>query len=477
MFYNKIYRIDRITKFIFSKECAMSRTKRYKRSIIIILAGLLIALFGAAAIFAEVPVKITIENSPPVTNNYTLKSMSIDPYTGEISLTVTSSGTQTCTNNAPNISPDTKHSQPVPVSAAPEEEIDAYFVVNDPDTNDQITLSVTGASGSSFEPTQLPPGDYFIWTWTPTQAEAGKVVTVTIKATDNNTSCQKADAFTWNICVDDGNGNGCGPLALQFKNGTVLPAATNGQQYSEVVSFSGSGGSGDYDFICRLRKDSEGKGIVVSKPTVDTVPNSATCTISGKPTVSNGTVGVIFKVKDKTTGEAVSKVLTLDILPAGQTGGGGGSTGGGSDGGGNGDEPPGVVTLLDGQVMDYVIIGAHNASHQAPLTDTIYYKCNVPSNMFKVGIYMTTGDWETNQDMIVSYGTPYPTPDNYTHGVRYQLDGSNNMWANIIPETPNSQNDTEENVLIGNPRPGWYYIMVHNTSTVPGSFSIVCDYQ
>jgi len=210
-----------------------------------------------------------------------------------------------------------------------------------------------------------------------------------------------------------------------------------------------TGGTGPYNFACRAKRSSTTTGIDPVITTEDGQNGFAECTLQGTPAAA-GEIDVLFKVTDSTTAK-VTLVKKITVNPA--------TVGG--------NEPPGVIEITDGVTADNQSINGGS---------TRYYKCNVPAGQRILGVYMGTRSYSSNHDMIVSYGLPYPTPSDYPKGVFYTLDGSNNMWANIQPESTGSS-ESDENIQVLNPASGWYYIMVHNTSSTSGKFWIVCDYK
>jgi hypothetical protein len=405
-----------------------------------LVTGLLMILIAGIAVSAfSANVDITIDGVADQNNPYTLQSISID-QNGNVQISVTSNGTPPppCSNTKPTITIDQCPASVVNVGDA----LTATFTTGDQDGD---TVTVTDNLGGTVAGNT--------WDWT-----ASSVGSYTLILTANDgQSCNNTATASCSFTVTDPNGGGQMSLELRDANNlliTSLPAATEGQAYNNgnpyVVNMYVTGGTGPYNFACRAKRSSTTTGIDPVITTEDGQNGFAECTLQGTPAAA-GEIDVLFKVTDSTTAK-VTLVKKITVNPA--------TVGG--------NEPPGVVELLDGQGADFQNISAGA---------TRYYKCNVPAGQRILGVYLGTRDWSTNQDLIVSYGLPYPTPSDYVQGVEYHLDGSNNMWANIQPESPYTQSESEENIQVTSPQPGWYYIMVHNTSSGSGKFWIVCDYK
>ncbi len=131
-------------------------------------------------------------------------------------------------------------------------------------------------------------------------------------------------------------------------------------------------------------------------------------------------------------------------------------------------EPPGVTTLVSG-------IPIRNVS--VPAYGTKWYKFNVPSSYIGdehgIQVLMGTYDWVTNQDLMISYGLPYPTPEDYNHSlwnVNYNAIMVNGSlrWSSIY------KGGSDEFIQIyPNNYSGYFYVMVHNTSSIEGKFELI----
>ena len=127
------------------------------------------------------------------------------------------------------------------------------------------------------------------------------------------------------------------------------------------------------------------------------------------------------------------------------------------------NEPPNVVTLIENSVLNRISINSGASK---------YYKFVVTQGGVGHGMQITMGtwDWETNQDMMISFGLPYSTPDDYPASVSYKANGilinGSRKWANIANGT------SDETVYIYNMPEGTYYITIHNPDSKAGQFGI-----
>lgn len=118
--------------------------------------------------------------------------------------------------------------------------------------------------------------------------------------------------------------------------------------------------------------------------------------------------------------------------------------------------PPNTTTLENGVSLKRESISKNGVR---------YYAFEVPQGKNGMQVSMSTYDWETNQDMMISYGLPYPTTDDYIPGTSFNTFGPQ-KWAKI---TPGSSNET---IYFYTLQAGTYYIMVNNTSDRNGSYGI-----
>jgi hypothetical protein len=217
---------------------------------------------------------------------------------------------------------------------------------------------------------------------------------------------------------------------------STLPAGKVDVAYSQKVTMTASNGTTPYTYSC----STSSAGISASA-------SSNTCSISGTPT-SSGTYSVNFRVNDNAS-DTAQRTSYFSVA-------GGVSTG----------EPSGVKTITDGEILDRVSIRSGA---------TLYYKFIIPKGSQGLQLSLSTWDWITNQDMMLSQGLPYPTSDDYTGGksVKYNGDIVNDSakWARI---SPGSSNETL--YIYPNLPAGTYYVMVHNTSGMTGSFGLHVSY-
>ncbi len=409
------------------------RLKLQKVHFMLLIAGMVLLIASTSAFAANV--NITIDGSPDPGNPYNLQSISVD-QNGNVQISVTTNATPppSCSNTQPTITIDQCPASVVNVGDA----LTAAFTTADQDGD---TVTVTDNLGGTVSGNT--------WDWT-----ASSVGSYTLILTANDgQSCNNTATASCQFDVTDPNGGGQMSLELRDANNVIitsLPTATEGQAYNNgnpyVVKMYVTGGTGPYNFTCRAKTTSTTTGIDPVITAEDGQNGLAECTIQGTPAAA-GEIDALFKVTDS-TGAKVPLVKKITVNPA--------TVGG--------DEPPGVVELNNnGDKADWQNITA---------TGTNYYKCNVPAGTSSLAVYLGTRDWTTNQDMIVSYGLPYPTPSDYDHATG-DLIGANNMWANIKPET-GSQSQSSETVGIAYPNSGWYYIMIHNTSNASGQYYVSC---
>ena len=232
---------------------------------------------------------------------------------------------------------------------------------------------------------------------------------------------------TITLTVDSGQPQGSPVLTLSPNS---LPAGTEDSFYSQNVTMIVQDGSPPYTYSCT------GSGVAG----ITAIKSSNTCIISGTPSGS-GTYAVTYRVDDDAGKfDQESRFFTVSAQ------------------GGPGD-PPGVVEVYNFDSLKRVSITPGG---------TNYYKFTITPSQSGMQVSLSTFDWTTNQDMMVSLGSPYPTPADYPQSSSFNANGQvingSKKWAKIIP---NSSNET---VYFYNLQAGTYYVMIHNTSSKSGSY-------
>lgn len=232
-----------------------------------------------------------------------------------------------------------------------------------------------------------------------------------------------------------------GALSLALST-TMLAAGTVGQPYNQSVTMTAAGGTSPYAYACNGSGTATGL-IVTPSPT-----NAAVCTI----TATNPTAGaftVAFTVTDSATPQAsASQSLSFNI---------------------NATAPPPRVGVQ---------LTAKNT--WTPQTigpgDVNSYYFVIDQNATTVTVGISSGDWSTDQDIMLSK-VAQPTWDDYRRIIVPQLSVSpyplnrivsNPPWYKIAP-------DNNESILLKiNASAGdVFYLSVFNPSSTTGKFSIL----
>lgn len=123
-----------------------------------------------------------------------------------------------------------------------------------------------------------------------------------------------------------------------------------------------------------------------------------------------------------------------------------------------GDGDPSAELLTNGVAVNNVEIDAEG---------TKYYKFHIKFGCPSFTVKLGTKDWVTNQDIIVGYDH-LPSDDYdpaHTHVTNYTCPAADE-WCFAAPFVQN------ESVKVTDPQGGWYYVMVHNTSSSTGKFEL-----
>jgi hypothetical protein len=221
-----------------------------------------------------------------------------------------------------------------------------------------------------------------------------------------------------------------------------LPDGTESVSYSASVLMSAGGGTAPYRYSCY--------GTGLPGITTGNTARNNTCVISGVP-AGSGPYSVTFRVDDD-AGQSAQKSRNFTIVAASPPPSQG--------------EPPGVQTITDGEILNRIIIRSG---------ETLYYKFIIPRGSQGLQLSLSTWDWNTNQDMMLSQGLPYPTTDDYIGGTAVKYNGNivngSPKWSRISPRSSN-----ETLYIYPNLSAGTYYVMVHNTSGLTGSFGLHVSY-
>ncbi len=211
---------------------------------------------------------------------------------------------------------------------------------------------------------------------------------------------------------------------------STLPAGTKYTYYSQNVTMIVQDGSPPYTYSC------SGSGVAGITATI----NSNTCIISGTPS-GTGTYSVTYRVDDNDGNYDVengSFTVSAPWYPG---------------------DPPGVVEVYN-----------HDTLNREPISPggTNYYKFTVTPSQSGMQVSLSTFDWVTNQDMMISLGSPYPTTADYPPSSSFNANGQfingSQKWAKIISGSSN------ETLYVYNLSAGTYYVIIHNTSSIEGSY-------
>ncbi|HET6516490.1 MAG TPA: hypothetical protein VFG09_15155 [Thermodesulfovibrionales bacterium] len=222
-------------------------------------------------------------------------------------------------------------------------------------------------------------------------------------------------------------GGNPGTLSLSLSPNS-LPAATQGIQYSQSVTMSASGGSGSgYIYGC---SGSGVAGITASA----SGSNGSPCVISGTPTAT-GTYTVSFNVMDSLAAQAANSV-SFNVNQSG-----GGNTGG-------------ATLLAEGPKVSMQIAASGE--------NDFYFTLNRAVSM--VQVYITTMDWQTNQDLLVS---DVAQPSCSVAVGSYSLPPSPAPWY-VVTASSNETVSIRKSFSAGTT----IYVTVCNRSNTAGSYAI-----
>lgn len=209
-----------------------------------------------------------------------------------------------------------------------------------------------------------------------------------------------------------------------------LPGGTKDTNYSQNVNMIAQNGSPPYTYNC------VGSGVAG----ITATPTGNTCLISGTPSGS-GTYSVTYRVDDD-AGKFDQENRSFTVSAPGVPG-----------------DPPGVVEVYNQESLkrESITPGGTN-----------YYKFTITQAQSGMQVSISTYDWTTNQDMMISLGSPYPTTADYPASSTFNANGQfingSQKWAKISPGSSN------ETFYVFNLPAGTYYVMIHNTSGSSGSY-------
>lgn len=240
-----------------------------------------------------------------------------------------------------------------------------------------------------------------------------------------------------NITLNVSGGTPPPPGALSLSlNPTTLPSGTINTAYNQNVTMAVSGGTSPYNYNC------SGSGVAG----ITASASGSTCIISGTPTAS-GTYTVNFSVTDS-VGAKASASISFNVS-AGTT------------------PPPSNCTTLQNRVNVDAVISANGLD----------YYCFVLDNDYStVGIAIFTGDWATNQDIMMS-NRSQPSWDDYNtyvktmiakYGYALNRDPLNPPWYKTSPINT-------ESIMIYNvngKKGQIFYVTVFNMSPSQGRYTI-----
>jgi len=342
-----------------------------------------------------------------------------------------------CNNTPPTITIDQCPASVVNVGDA----LTATFTTSDQDGDTVVVTDNLGGTVSGNT-----------WSWT-----ASSVGSYTLILTANDGQiCNNLAVVTCQFNVTDPAVPA--PLTLQGVPAT-LPDATAGEQYNNgnpyYVNLSATGGTPPYTFRCRV-KSATSQGITAT-------PNGNTCTIEGTPD-SAGYVDIAFKVVDA-NGDKIPKTKRITVNPPSGQG-----------------EPPGVIDLTDKALGNYA---DPNGPQKLSPGSSQYYKCVVPNGTAYVTFELgSMHGLYGNADMLISQGLPYPEVADYINEPQYlagymrwngyQKNGKI-LYGSLKPDDGTVGSDTSEGMMVFDPVPTTYYILVHNTHTTETSqYYVAC---
>jgi len=268
-------------------------------------------------------------------------------------------------------------------------------------------------------------------------AGTAMAVTVTLQGSASGT-------YTLQSMTIDSNGNITlsvssstppppGALTLSLSP-TSLPAGTVGQSYNQSVTMTATGGTSPYTYAC------SGSGV----SGISASASGNICTISGTPTTS-GNYTVNFTVTDSANATA-SQSLVFSV---------------------NTNNPPANCTPLSNRV---------NYDESISPNEVKYYCFTLDDNYSTVGAAIFTGDWATNQDIMLS-NIKQPTWDDYNTYVKSMLE-KYGYALNRDPLSPpwfKTSPINTESVMIYNvngKRGQTFYLSVFNMSPTRGKYTV-----
>jgi hypothetical protein len=252
--------------------------------------------------------------------------------------------------------------------------------------------------------------------------------TVTVNGQNMGTLGSMSVSGNGDVTLTTSGGPPTGGLTLSL-NPSSLPPGTVDVPYNQSVTMTASNGTPPYVFDCTATN-------------ITANQSTGVCTISGTPAAA-GAYTVNFSVTDDGgLGDTVNTPIIFNVNPPGS-------------GGGAELLPSSGVGMIIGQGVQIPAYGQKEYYFTIPSAAATY-----------VAIYMTTRDWQTNQDMYVSTSSQPACGPN----------GSNvPNWAGIPPQPWYNTTATNNESLIlmtSFPAGTTFYLTVCNTSGIQGEYGL-----
>jgi hypothetical protein len=209
--------------------------------------------------------------------------------------------------------------------------------------------------------------------------------TVTVNGQSMGTLGSMSVTSGGDVTITTSGGPPPGGLSLSLSPAS-LPGGIVDVAYSQTVTMTASNGTPPYTFDC-------------SATDLTATPSGAVCTISGTPQTA-GVYSVNFSVTDNAGDTIASPILMTVSAP----------------GGGSGE----LAVPPPGEVLNQTI-AAYDAQN---------YYIDLSQSVSSMTVYITTRDWYTNQDLLVS-DVGYPSCDQIVGNMNLPARGGPAPWYSI----------------------------------------------